>query len=61
MTYRSEATDPRNAAAKRQAEAPGCANPNGWARWDFNESAEELRLRGRAIQRMTKPGQGERL
>lgn len=43
---RTRKADPRTAAAHRQAAKPGCANPNGWARWDFDAETEELRLRG---------------
>jgi len=42
----SHKLDPMTAAAHRQAAKPGCANPNGWARWDYNPHTEELSLRG---------------
>lgn len=43
---RTPKADPRTAAAHKQAAKFGCANPNGWARWDFDAETEELRLRG---------------
>lgn len=37
--------DPKTAAAHKQAATPGCANPNSWARWNFDPAEEALTLR----------------
>lgn len=50
---RPTSTDPKTAAAQRQAAAKGCANPLGWARWDFDAEADALRLRKRPVAKAT--------
>jgi hypothetical protein len=43
--------DPKTAAAHTQAAKSGCADPNGFARWTYDEATQALVLRGRRVRR----------
>lgn len=52
--------DPMTAAAHRQAAEPGCADPNGWARWTYDEAEQALNLRGKRVHRARSREEEER-